>query len=153
MSCDVGCRCSSDLALLWLWCRPAAIALIGPLDWELPYAAGACGCSLKRTKRQKIKDKHLSSAHKKIGRDAPRSSGTLVLSVSLLHYAPREASIIKIISWSKTMLKTLRLSRRPPSSCLFKDRCSQEYMYNPLFLYTPPAPSSSILRLKLPFFT
>ena len=29
-----------DLALLWLWCRPAAAALIQPLAWELPYAMG-----------------------------------------------------------------------------------------------------------------
>ena len=27
-----------DSALLWLWCRPAAVAAIGPLAWELPYA-------------------------------------------------------------------------------------------------------------------
>ena len=40
MSCGVGHRCNSDLALLWLWCRPAAIALIPPLAWELPYATG-----------------------------------------------------------------------------------------------------------------
>ena len=36
-----------DLALLWLWRRPAAAALIQPLAWELPYAAGA---ALKRPK-------------------------------------------------------------------------------------------------------
>ena len=24
--------------LLWLWCRPAAVALILPVAWELPYA-------------------------------------------------------------------------------------------------------------------
>ena len=30
-----------DPALLWLWCRLAAAALIGPLAWELPYAEGA----------------------------------------------------------------------------------------------------------------
>ena len=30
-----------DPALLWLWCRPAAAALIQPLAWELPYAIGA----------------------------------------------------------------------------------------------------------------
>ena len=29
------------LALLWLWCRPAAVAPIGPLAWEPPYAMGA----------------------------------------------------------------------------------------------------------------
>ena len=38
VSCGVGRRRSLDLALLWLWCRPAAIAPIQPLDWELPYA-------------------------------------------------------------------------------------------------------------------
>ena len=39
MSCGVGSRHGLDLVLLWLWCNPAAIAPIGPLDWELPYAA------------------------------------------------------------------------------------------------------------------
>ena len=28
-------------ALLWLWCRLAAVAPIGLLAWEPPYAAGA----------------------------------------------------------------------------------------------------------------
>ena len=36
-----------DLALPWLWLRPAAAPLIGPLAWELPCAAGA---ALKRKK-------------------------------------------------------------------------------------------------------
>ena len=40
MSCGVGHRCGSDPALLWLWCRPEATALIRPLAWESPYAAG-----------------------------------------------------------------------------------------------------------------
>ena len=35
-----------DLALLWLWCKLAAEALIQPLAWELPYAAGV---ALKKT--------------------------------------------------------------------------------------------------------
>ena len=38
--------------LLWLWHRPAAAALIGPLAWEPPYAEGA---ALEKTKRQKKK--------------------------------------------------------------------------------------------------
>ena len=50
MSCSVGYRCSSDLALLWLWHRPAAIAPIRPLAWETLYAAGM---SLKRQKKIK----------------------------------------------------------------------------------------------------
>ena len=36
MSCSVGCRCSSDPELLWLWCRPVASAPIQPLAWEPP---------------------------------------------------------------------------------------------------------------------
>ena len=39
VSCGVGRRHSSDL-MLWLWCRPVAVALIGPLAWEPLYAAG-----------------------------------------------------------------------------------------------------------------
>ena len=38
MSCGVGCRRGLDLALLWLWRRLVATALIGPLAWEPPYA-------------------------------------------------------------------------------------------------------------------
>ena len=38
MSCGVGQRCSLDLALLWLWHRPAATAPIRPLAWEPPFA-------------------------------------------------------------------------------------------------------------------
>ena len=40
----------SDLALLWLWCRLAAVAQIRPLAWELPYAMGAALKS-KQTKQ------------------------------------------------------------------------------------------------------
>ena len=36
MSCGVGRRWG--LAPVLLWCRPAAVALIRPLAWELPYA-------------------------------------------------------------------------------------------------------------------
>ena len=48
MSCGVGHRCSSDLVLLWLWHRPAAVAPVQPLAWESAYAAGA---ALKRPKK------------------------------------------------------------------------------------------------------
>ena len=52
MSCGVGCRRGSDLVLLWLWHRLAAIAPIRPLAWEPPYASGA---ALKRTTKKKKK--------------------------------------------------------------------------------------------------
>ena len=38
MSCGVGRRHGSDLVLLWLWCRLAAVALIRPLAWGPPHA-------------------------------------------------------------------------------------------------------------------
>ena len=40
MSCGISCRCGLDLALLWLWCRLAAVAPIRTLAWESPYAMG-----------------------------------------------------------------------------------------------------------------
>ena len=40
ISCGVGRRHGLDPALLWLWCRLAAVAPIQPLAWELPYAMG-----------------------------------------------------------------------------------------------------------------
>ena len=49
MSCGIGCKHGLDLALLWLWCRPAATAQIQPLALESPYAMGAA------LKKRKIK--------------------------------------------------------------------------------------------------
>ena len=42
----------ADMAwvLLWLWCRPATVAPIWPLAWELPYAMGV---ALKRKKKKR----------------------------------------------------------------------------------------------------
>ena len=48
-----------DLALLWLWCRPAAVAPIRPLAWELPYATSTV---LKiKGKKKKGEDKGIES--------------------------------------------------------------------------------------------
>ena len=43
-----------DLALLWLWCRLAAIAPIRPPAWEPPYAKGA---ALKRQKKKRERER------------------------------------------------------------------------------------------------
>ena len=43
-----------DLVLLWLWCRPAATALMRPLAWEPPCTAGV---ALEKDKKIKIKIK------------------------------------------------------------------------------------------------
>ena len=49
MSGGVGHRCGLDLALLWLWHRLVATALILPLAWDPPYTTGV---ALKKKKRQ-----------------------------------------------------------------------------------------------------
>ena len=55
VSCGVGHRYGSDVALLWLWHRLVAAALIGPLAWEPP------GAALKRKKEKKKKKKRPDS--------------------------------------------------------------------------------------------
>ena len=52
VSCGVGPRLGSDLALLWLWYRPAAIDPVLPRAWEVPYATGtALKSKKKKTKK------------------------------------------------------------------------------------------------------
>ena len=47
-----------DPALLWLWYRPVAVALIQPLAWKLLYAAGtALKKKQNKTKQKKKKQK------------------------------------------------------------------------------------------------
>ena len=52
MRCGVGHRCNLDPVLLWLWGRPAAVALIRLLAQELPHAAGG---ALKRERKKEGK--------------------------------------------------------------------------------------------------
>ena len=62
MSCGVGYRRGSDPALLWLWRRLAATALIGPLAFEPPCAAGA----LPTDKKKKAKKENGRIAESKL---------------------------------------------------------------------------------------
>ena len=54
-------RWVKESALLWLWCRLAAEALIRPLACEPPYAAGL---ALKKTKKKKKKEKEKKKERK-----------------------------------------------------------------------------------------
>ena len=63
MSCGVGGRCGLDPALLWLWCRPAAAALIQPLTWEPLCAVGTA--LNKRQKQNWRKNKMKKTSHLK----------------------------------------------------------------------------------------
>ena len=63
MSCGIGRRQGSDVALLWLWCRPVATAPIEPLTWEPPYAVGA---ALKRQKQKNKKPQKQKKQQKRV---------------------------------------------------------------------------------------
>ena len=76
--------CGLDPALLWLWRRLAAVALIQPLAWELPYALGA---ALKRKKDYIVFQRSTVFNSAKL-RDSFRSSSCAAtrLAVSLEHW-------------------------------------------------------------------
>ena len=44
-----------DPVLLWLWCRPSAVAPIRPLAWERPYAIGAALKNKKNKQKKRFK--------------------------------------------------------------------------------------------------
>ena len=61
MSCAIGCRCGSTPVLLWLWCKPVAIALIQPPSME---TSVCLGCGLKKTKKKKKNPKQVGTTLK-----------------------------------------------------------------------------------------
>ena len=70
MSCGVGCRLSSDLMLLWLWHRLAAVTQIGSLAWEPPYALGVV---LKNKNKKQL----LFTEHPPVTGTMPKSTPVL----------------------------------------------------------------------------
>ena len=67
MSCGVGHRHGSDLAMLWLWRRLAATAPIQCPTWEHPYATGVAPKSGGRGGVKKKKKRNLSGIHEDAG--------------------------------------------------------------------------------------
>ena len=55
MGCGVVRRHGSDLVLLWLWCRPAAVVLIQPRAWKLLYPRPAAPLKKKKKKKKRWK--------------------------------------------------------------------------------------------------
>ena len=70
-----------DPGLLWLWCRPTAVALIGPLAWEPPCAVSAALKDKKKKKKERKKE-HFGCISLRIALIlpswAPRAHGVLV---------------------------------------------------------------------------
>ena len=69
MSCGVGHKHGLDPALLWLRCRPAAVAPIRPLAWELPCA----GVAALKSKKKKVEIPYFSWTHCPSEFDQPRA--------------------------------------------------------------------------------
>ena len=65
--CGVGHRYGSDLALLWLWHRLAATALVGSLAWEPPYAEGVALKKKKKRQKKYIQKTESKKNHKETG--------------------------------------------------------------------------------------
>ena len=85
MSCGVGRRRGTDPALLWLWCRPVAMAPIRPLAWEPPYATGeAQEMAKKRQKKKKGQKKKKEKKRKKKEGFKELSAGTLLVFLNIL---------------------------------------------------------------------
>ena len=84
MSCGAGHKCGSDPALLWLWCRPIAVALILPLAWELSYATGV---ALKGKKKLMEITTTSRYTNLKIGQANSNASGkVMILNNGKLNY-------------------------------------------------------------------
>ena len=90
MSCGVGRRHGLDLALLWLWCKLEATALIRPLAWEPPHAEGV---ALEKPKSQTNKQKKGSVQEFPCG---AASSGSDVVTAVV-----RIATVAWVQSWSR----------------------------------------------------
>jgi len=92
MSYGVGRRRSSDLVLLWLWCRPVARAPTRPLAWEPLYAVGvALKSKITKTKQNKTNTQwfpHLATQSESPGQflkiTAPLRNGLLLNPKSLI---------------------------------------------------------------------
>ena len=108
MSCGVGWRHGSDPTLLWLWCRPAAEALIGPLARKLPYAVDV---ALKRQKKKK------KLCHKKGAKDLLSFSSNIsrpfLFSVFLFMGMCLGVCVLTIFMWQKHSAHVVLLEFSP----------------------------------------
>ena len=75
------------MALLWLWQRPLASALIGPLAWEFPYATSEVLKRQRNKEREKERKREREREKGRKERKKLRSSrcGSVVTSLTGIH--------------------------------------------------------------------
>ena len=118
MSCGVGHGWGLDPSLLWLWCRPAAAALIQTLSLGTSICHG-CGPIKQKIKKLKLKleKKHTTKIHnRKTDQNGKRhgrfqtlwSLGSVLLASSLLicHYCRHPPQALPVV------LHPLKVNRR-----------------------------------------
>ena len=136
----VGRRCGLALALLWLWCRPAAAAPIQPLARELPYAMGAA-----LTKQNNNNKKAKSGEGKS-------NMGQRLLSMSCQHHDVNVA-LLRLLIPGRCLERhpCLSLFKVPwwPLSSFYSHRCSQNRMYLLQMIWFPIINYSQFPGLQL----
>ena len=125
-SCNAGCRCGSDLALLCLWCRLAAVALIRPLTWELPI----CHRCSHKTPTKKEGDRE---------RDAYSSPLPILKSVLIIHevyfssfFFSFRAHLRLRVSSELQLPATATATPDPSCVCNLHHSSRQCWLFNPL---------------------
>ena len=88
----VGPRHGSDPTLLWLWHRPAAVALIGPLVWKPPYTSGA---ALKSKTKTKTKTTHTPKKYNIVSRPSQNGIRIAITKKSTKQRVPIVAQQVK----------------------------------------------------------
>ena len=103
--CGVGCRCGSILALLWLWHRPGAVALIRPPSLETLICCRSLICCGSVSKKQKLKIKKLKNKVIYFTVEILMDYGVLPQALRGLVYILKSC---KMLNWEKFLSKGYR---------------------------------------------
>ena len=127
MSCGGGRRRGSDPVWLWLWCRPAAVALIRPLAWEPPYAMGA---ALKRQKQKRTNE----------SKQASKQASKPALFLWLCHIRTTSCNQEPPISCGLLHTLQIKFSSFVKVSHSFEMNCNHHFFFFLSFVFLGPHP-------------
>ena len=102
--------------MLWLWCILAAVALIRPLTWELPYAVGA---ALKKSKKALVLFIRVpASPPNHFSKALPPNSITLRAKISTLESAVGSTGMWSLTNGFASLNSYLETIGSVPRRCL-----------------------------------